>query len=322
VRLALEPHHRSRSKPSDGNQALATTSPTTTAPSVPPSTATSLAPRPTGIGVVVIDIVDPTRGTLGPGHANTSGRHLPTAVRYPSLGAAGTGEEANAPPAPGPWPLVVFANGYNVSPSTYLHLLDAWTRAGFVVAAPSYPLEAAGGPLNENDLVNEPADTSFVITELLEQSDNGSAPIRGLLDPGRIAAAGHSDGAVAVLGAAFGLRDQRIGPVIAIAGATGPGFPRQDPRHPLLVVQGTSDTTNPPSSSQAVFDQAGSPRFFLTLIGGTHESPVVDDTPWRPVIETVTVDFLQRYLVGPAGGSTLIADGTRPGLTAVAADPG
>src|SRR5690242_18539158 len=70
-------------------------------------------------------------------------RSLDTVVRYPAVG--------------GPYPLIVFAHGYALTPATYRRLLLAWTAAGYVVAAPAFPLEkadAAGGP-DESDLVNE-----------------------------------------------------------------------------------------------------------------------------------------------------------------------
>ncbi|HZC30192.1 MAG TPA: hypothetical protein VE261_01660, partial [Gaiellaceae bacterium] len=68
-----------------------------------------------------------------------------------------------------PAPLVVFAHGFALTPGTYASLLTAWARAGFVVAAPAFPVEKAnapGGP-DENDLVHEPADIRFVIGKLL-----------------------------------------------------------------------------------------------------------------------------------------------------------
>src|SRR6202035_5291617 len=92
-------------------------------------------------------------------------------VRYPALGAPAATDIAGAPPAraEGPFPLIVFGHGFAVTPATYSRLLQSWTRAGFVVAAPVFPLgnaRAPGGP-NEADLVNQPADMSFVISHML-----------------------------------------------------------------------------------------------------------------------------------------------------------
>ena len=97
------------------------------------------------------------------------GRHvsrpLTTVVRYPATR--------------GPHPLIVFAHGFALTPGTYSRLLRAWTRAGYVVAAPVFPLEdanAPGGP-DESDLVNDDSaahvddTTAHVIVELRDLLD-------------------------------------------------------------------------------------------------------------------------------------------------------
>jgi hypothetical protein len=104
--------------------------------------------------------------------------------------------------------------------------------------------------------------------------------------------------------------------VISLSGAAMSGAPRADPSHPLLVVQGTGDRINRPSNSQRVYDRATAPRFYLSLLGGDHLQAVVGPNTWREVVETVTTEFLQRYLAGgppPAG--------TRPGVSLLTADP-
>ena len=96
----------------------------------------------------------------------------------------------------GPFPLVIFGHGFAVMPDLYKRLLRAWTRAGYVVAAPVFPLEnenAPGGP-DESDLINQPADMSYVISALLSATNARSGPLRGLIDPARIAVTGQSDG--------------------------------------------------------------------------------------------------------------------------------
>ena len=59
-------------------------------------------------------------------------RTLDTTVRYPATG--------------GSYPLIVFAHGFALTPVTYQALLSAWARAGYVVAAPWFPLEKANAP--------------------------------------------------------------------------------------------------------------------------------------------------------------------------------
>ena len=48
--------------------------------------------------------------------------------------------------APGPFPLVIFGHGFAVTPGPYASLLEAWARAGYVVAAPIFPLGNANAP--------------------------------------------------------------------------------------------------------------------------------------------------------------------------------
>jgi fermentation-respiration switch protein FrsA (DUF1100 family) len=292
----------------------------------PPTTLRRVAPptspaRPTGVGTVSLNVVDPSRPTVQYGRTISSVRRLSTIVRYPAVGPTGAVEQPGAPPASGRWPLVVFAHGYDVTPATYAHLLHAWAAAGFVVAAPTFPLEAAGGPLDENDLGNEPRDIGVVISAVLSQT---TGPLAGHVDGARIAVAGHSDGAEAALAVGYlaaPTGDRRIGPVVSMSAQGILGGPVRDPRHPLLVVQGTQDTINPPSRGDAVYAAAGAPRFELHLLGGGHLPPVAEDTPWRPIVEQVTIDFLHRYLGGGIAASVVDTDGTRVGLATVTSDP-
>ncbi len=137
---------------------------------------------------------------------------------YPAAGSNPAAETEGAAPLYRDWPLVVFAHGYDVTPLTYHDLLHHLASAGFVVAAPFFPLEAAGGTLNENDLANEPQDIKFVITKTLAA---GTVPglLDGMIDPAHIALVGHSDGGEAVLGEAYlpGVADARVGPVVALS---------------------------------------------------------------------------------------------------------
>jgi predicted dienelactone hydrolase len=105
----------------------------------------------------VLHLVDMSRSIRLPG-----GRRVPRPVTtylwYPRAASEG-----------GPRPLVVFGHGFATTPSLYRRLLRAWAAAGFLVAAPRFPLgnaDAPDGP-NENDIVNQPGDLSFVISRLL-----------------------------------------------------------------------------------------------------------------------------------------------------------
>ncbi len=159
--------------------------------------------------------------------------------------------------ARGPFPLVMFAPGYVQCRSSYTALLHAWASAGYVVAAVEFPrTHCRLSAPDEADLSNQPADLSFVISRLLAASSRSVGPLSGLIDPAKIAVAGHSDGGdtAAAVAADTCCRDRRVSAALILSGAEWPPlggryFPAGTP--PMLVVQGTHDTWNPPLSGQA-----------------------------------------------------------------------
>jgi pimeloyl-ACP methyl ester carboxylesterase len=208
-----------------------------------------------------------------------------------------------APATGGGYPLIVFGHGFALTPATYARLLNAWSQAGFVVAAPIFPLgnaNAPGGP-NESDLVNQPRDMSFVITKLLALSAGPNGALAGKINPTRVAVAGHSDGAETALGVAYDrrFRDARVRAAIVMSGAAFPGmasFPARGP--PLLAVQGTADPINAPANTTAYFRRARRPKFLLWLIGVSHRPPYTTQEPQLGIVEHTTVAFLDHYFRG------------------------
>lgn len=228
---------------------------------------------------------------------------------------------------PGPFPLIVFGHGYAVTPAPYSPLLDAWAKAGYVVAAPIFPLEnanAPGGP-NEQDLVNQPADMSLVITRLRDRFNRRASRLAAIIDFKRIAVAGQSDGGDTALAAAYGPgRDRRVSAAVILSGAEDPFAPRFNlPRDgpPLLATQGTADTINPPAQTYSFFRSASPPKYLLKLLGASHLPPYTQPGPELSTVERMTLAFLGRYLKNEPGqlnhlvhdrsagpGSVLIAD--------------
>jgi predicted dienelactone hydrolase len=274
-------------------------------PAPAPASAQAQAPTPVSpprqsvfsIGLRVLHLVDRSR-TLRDGEPRT----LSTYVRYPAQGPADGRDHLDATPAHGQFPLIVFGHGFAVTPTIYAPLMRSWTRAGFIVAAPVFPLgnaNAPGGP-SEPDLVHQPADMSYVISSLLE----GGGPLAGLVDPARIAVAGQSDGGDTALAVAYDprYRDPRVRAAVILSGAEIPytgsfAFPAAGP--PLLATQGTDDTINPPELTETFFAAAHRPKYLLWLTGAEHLPPYTDGQPDLGIVERVSAAFLERYLDPP-----------------------
>lgn len=287
-------------------------------------------PARVAVGLRILAFVDRTR-TVHFLNGSVAPRTLVTEVRYPAVGAAGANDVRDAAPVrgAGPYPLVVFGHGFAVTPDVYSALLDAWARAGYVVAAPVFQLGsplAPGGP-SETDLVNWPADMSFVISEMLTENARASSPLHGLIEHNRIAVSGQSDGGDTALAIAFdpARRDRRADAAVILSGAeipqVGPfAFPRRGP--PLLATQGTADTINLPSATQTFFNVAPRPKFLLTLTGAAHLPPYTTAQPYLGIVERVSIAFLDRYLKDRASGvRRMLAAGTVRGAATLDAYP-
>jgi predicted dienelactone hydrolase len=262
---------------------------------------------PYAVAERMLTFVDRSRLIRLPGR-RPEPRRLVTVLRYPAH-------------APGPFPLVVFGHGFAVTPAIYFRLLRAWAQAGYVVAAPVFPLgnaHAPGGP-DEADIVNQPRDMSFVITRLLAAGARRRGPLAGLIDPNRVAVSGQSDGGETALAVAYDRHylDRRVRAAIILSGAEIPGvggfdFPSGSP--PLLATQGTADTINQPRFTYAFFRLAPRPKYLLKLLNAGHLPPYTYEQPQLSIVERVTVAFLDRYLKGASRGiARMTAAGDVPG---------
>jgi dienelactone hydrolase len=295
-------------------------------PSPPPPAVTAPAPL-FAVGIHVVRLTDPSRSVRLP-----SGKLLPrtllTYVRYPARGTPGEMDQRDAPAvrSGGPLPMIVFAHGFAVNPATYTRLLQSWAAAGFVVAAPQFLLESSGAPdgPTESDLGNEPSDMSFVITQMLAAAAP-VPPLQGLLDPTRIAVAGHSDGAIAALAAVYStrFRDPRVAAAVIMSGATLDWFGHYFPigSAPLLAIQGTADTVNPRSVTERYFKRARRPKFLLRLLGAGHLVPYTTDLPHLASVERESIAFLNTYLRRGNTLAGMLELGTVPSISSLLAEP-
>ncbi len=230
-------------------------------------------------------------------------RTLATLVLYPSERSpkgAGTAAHASVRRA---YPLVIFSQGFDLAPTVYGGLLHAWAKAGYVVAAPTYPDtdSTAPGRLYEADIVNHPADLRFVLASLLAASRNRHSRLYRLINPREIALIGHSDGGDVTLAVAADSCCElpHIAAAVILSGAElssfgGSYFSHGSP--PLLVAQGSADTINLPACSVQIYNAAPQPKYYLNIPNAEHEPPYVDPGPMRTGVIRATVAFLNAYL--------------------------
>ena len=256
--------------------------------SVPtPTTSTSAAPpidRTYGVTTAERTFVDTSRPTSPNGSfGGAPSRTLVTSFWLPN--------------EPGTYPLVVFAHGYAVTPDFYVPMLERWAAAGYVVAAPTYPiLSGIPGGASHTDYEETFDDSSFVISQVLGL-DRGDL-VGARVDRDRIAAAGHSDGEVVAFGLGFLVccRDPRVDAVIAMAGnlENANNDHARDTGTPILHVMETNDEFDPYGPSIA-WSRANltAPRFLLTLHGASHVPPyTVAGDPHFELLARVVIDFL------------------------------
>jgi poly(3-hydroxybutyrate) depolymerase len=228
-------------------------------------------------------------------------RSLPTTIYRPDGG-------------PRAWPLVVFAHGYNTDPSTYDLLLRTWASAGYLVAAPASPgIDPRLGRVSTSNLPEQAGDISATITFVL----NGGAD--EIVDPNRVAVAGHSDGGSTATRMALGQsqRDDRVSAFVVLSGALD--IPdRYGPTNtvPLFASVGTEDEYGNYSGTRRVYDTAASPKVFVSIEGGDHLDPYIGDGVRGASLRTATVDFLDGALdVHRLAWDDLGVDANRDGLS-------
>jgi dienelactone hydrolase len=306
-----DPHAAARSTTSSTltTTSSTTSTPGTTAPTTAPATSAALSPLDTSrryaVGTRTVTFVDSSRTTSANGSfAGAPSRTLPTEVWYPATGASGGDPAPDAPPDTehGPFPLVLFAHGYAVTPDFYAPLLARWAAAGYVVAAPVFPiLSGSDGGASHVDYEKTWGDASFVITQMLNLG--AADALAGVVDHTRIAAAGHSDGEVISFGVGFlqCCRDSRVRSVIAMAGdlsnANNPHT--RDTGTPILHIMETNDEYDPyPHSIEWDRENLTSPRWLVSL-NSSHVPPYTQPgDPAFELVSSITVAFLDGTLKG------------------------
>ncbi|NND67453.1 MAG: hypothetical protein HKN19_07700 [Halioglobus sp.] len=223
--------------------------------------------QPGGLTVLqyAATFVDDSRPTAANGdYAGDSSRRLEGQVWHPADNAGG------------PYPLIVYSHGFTSTWEGGAYLAQHMASLGYVVVAVNYPLTnfmAPGGP-NVMDVVNQPADISFMIDRLIADSATAGHALEGMVDQSRIGLTGISLGGMTTTLASFHpeMRDERIGAALSIAGPTAM-FTKKFFTHadvPFLMLAGDIDALVPYTSNAVpVLDKVAGSEL-VTVTGGSH----------------------------------------------------
>jgi dienelactone hydrolase len=222
-------------------------------------------------------------------------RTLVTQVREPS------------PSAPTPVPVILAVHGLDGTPNALAPLLDGWTRAGYVVVAPTFPKtkKDARGKALRSEVVDQAADARYVLDQVLDRASEFG------IDPDEVGAAGMSLGGMTVYGLISHpcCEDGRVSAAIVMAGVHD-AFPSGTYHHqdvPVLLLHGDADVGY--HNSRSAYTQLARPKWFITLHGEGHSPPFeVPRGPASAIVDTTTVAFWNRYLKGDGASAQQIIE--------------
>ena len=173
-------------------------------------------------------------------------------------------------------------------------------------------------------MINQPGDMSYALTRLLALSQRAGDAVSGLIDRREVAAAGQSDGGdtVAALAANTCCEDRRLTAVAVLSGAEWAPMPGRyfaGTVPPMLFVQGSADTVNPPWTSKQLYEtDSDAARYYLDLFGADHTGPYWGTSKTEQIVVRVTVAFFDRYVLGRKNAlSVMTKDGNVTGSAAM-----
>jgi len=221
-----------------------------------------------------ISLVDSTRSVKAvAGFAGSSVRRVDVTVWSPA-------EAGKA----GKHPLVIYSHGAFGRADNAMYLVHALVNAGYIVAAPDYPLSSSAAytavkAADATDVVNQTRDVRFIIDRLL-----ADPALSSRIDVDAIATVGHSLGAVTSYFTSFatGVRDPRIKATVlmgagdpvqaALSANMGMNGTWYTPVHvPVLFLSAQHDAiarfTGPPL---VAYTRLEAPKYEVTVRGGAH----------------------------------------------------
>jgi dienelactone hydrolase len=242
-------------------------------------------------------------------------RPLPSIVWYPAAGAPGGVASADAAPAIGRFPVVLFSHGLGGQPEGFADITEPLAAAGFVVVAPAYPFTRKQSPaFDRNDVRNQPADANFVLSEMAELNGRAGEPLAGHLMVNRMCAAGFSAGGFTTSGMFTAERNRRLRCGIVIsAGAMEGGFTGSPA--PILFLHGDADKVVVFSRGRTAYENLNWPKAFITMYGQGHGEFLDSRRPGFVPARAAITDFLRWNLYSDsAARDRLTGDGTVIGV--------
>lgn len=229
------------------------------------ASAARLAPGPHPVATLDHTFVDPSRPTRALGeYAGADERTMVGRVWYPA-------NETDKP-----YPIIVYSHGFSSTFEGGAYLAQHLASWGHVVVAVSYPLtnfEAPGGP-DPRDVMNQPADVSFLIDALIAFGSESGHVLRGKVDSERIGVTGLSLGGMTTTLVAYHpeLRDPRVDAALSIAGPTFAFTERffQFAQLPFLMLAGDIDALVPYGSNAAPVPELIPGGELVTVTGASH----------------------------------------------------
>ena len=191
--------------------------------------------------VLHLTFVDRSRPTDDPNDAHDApDRTLATTVVLP----AGTR----------PAPLVLLAHGADGDPAKFTQLIGAWSAAGYVVAAPAFPLTGlvTTGPACSPTSSTNPTTCASCSPPCCRESRRPQGTLHGRIDPRHVGAAGMSLGGATVFGLASCCVDPRIDALVLMDAVhlPFPGDPPVDFTTPVMFVHIDTDPVAPYCASR------------------------------------------------------------------------
>jgi predicted dienelactone hydrolase len=262
-------------------------------------------------------------------------RHTPRTSAYEGAATRTLRTRLWTPSGRDALPLLIMAHGFGGSPEKFEAFAAAVAKAGYVVAAPAFPLTNENAPGGHDpgfrDFLNQPGDVSFVITQLLDATAGSSDPLYRRIDVNDVAVLGHSLGGVTTLALTRKdcCRDARLRASILVAAVTSlSGSFGADPiaaGPPTLILHGTADPIVPYTGATVLYDSIIAPRFLVGLSNASHsealESQIEPPIAARDAAQRATIAFLDVLFRGDSAGWRALRNELASAGNVVEADP-